>query len=122
MARDEMREITEDAWNEEIWDASVQGSTSTRAKLVFYFGERDHWVADRTRDDLIRARAFTADQSDEWKPRMIIDEDRIPHGFCISRSRRLNPLLRLKCDIGHSDQLAQKVQRFVEDIIARTAP
>lgn len=86
-----MREITEDAWDEEIWGASVQGSTSTRAKLVFYFGQSDHWVADRTRDDLIRARAFKADQSHEWKPRMIIDEDGIPHGFCISRSLTTGP-------------------------------
>ncbi len=91
MACDEMKEITGDAWDEEIWGASVQGSISTRAKLVFYFGERDHWVADRTRDELIHARAFKADHSDEWKPRMIIDEDGIPHGFCISRSLTTEP-------------------------------
>ena len=86
MARDEMREITEDTWDEDIWGASVQDPVSTRAKLVFYFGEKDHWVADRTRDDLIRARAFKDDQPDERKPRMIMDEDGIPHGFCISAS------------------------------------
>lgn len=84
MARDEMKEITEDRWDEEIWGTSIQSPVSKPAKLIFYFGENDHWVADRTRDDLIRARAFKDDQPDERKPRMIIDEDGIPHAFCIS--------------------------------------
>lgn len=85
MVRDEIREITDDEWDEEIWGASVQAALSRRAKLIFYFGKNDHWVAERTRDDLIRTRAFRPDESNEWKPRMIIDEDGIPHGFCISK-------------------------------------
>lgn len=79
-----MREITEDAWDEEIWGTSVRDSVSTPAKLIFYFGEKDHWVADHTRDALIHARAVRDDLPDERKPRMIIDQDGIPHGFCIS--------------------------------------
>lgn len=97
MACDEMREITEDAWDEEIWGASVQSAVSARAKLIFYFGENDHWVAKRTRDDLIHARAFRPDQPDGRKPGMMIDEDGIPHGFCISEfnSCRLRPAVEV---------------------------
>jgi len=87
MARDEMSEITEDRWEEEIWGASVSDPNTTQAKLILYFGEEDHWVADHTRDELIHTRAFKEDRPDDRKPRMVIDEDHIPHGFCISKFR-----------------------------------
>lgn len=83
MAKDEMNEITEDRWDEDIWGAATE-SASPRLKLIFYFGKRDHWVADHTRDELIAARAYR-DGGEEWKPRMLIDEEGIPHSFPISK-------------------------------------
>jgi len=58
----------------------------TEALLIIY---QDRWVANRTRDDLIAARGHrvpkgSASLSDDWKPTMFVDEDKIPHGFCIS--------------------------------------
>lgn len=84
MARDEMNEITEDRWDEEIWDASASDPKTAQAKLIFYFGKDDHWVAEHTRDELIQSRAFREERPDETRPKMVIDEDGIPHGFCIS--------------------------------------
>jgi len=76
MACDEMDEITEDRWDEDIWGASTSASTSSPAssssssaadssaisqprapaKLFFLFGRSDHWVADHTRDELMASR------------------------------------------------------------------
>jgi len=75
MARDEMDEITEDRWEDDIWgsvlrDTGTSSSSSSAKgaveatvmehhdppKLFFLFGRTDHWVADHTRDELMAAR------------------------------------------------------------------
>lgn len=109
MARDEMAIITEDKWDEEIW--GVEGEHEKRAgvakkngeeklgeapRLVFYFGEDDHWVADHTRDALIKARGNGSD-----RVKMVLDEDRVPHGFCIH----------------HSVQVAEKVKTWIGEMV-----
>jgi pimeloyl-ACP methyl ester carboxylesterase len=88
LAREEMKMITEDRWDEDIWgiehrDEEEKGEGKLVPKLVFYFGQNDHWVADHTRDALIKARA--GDGESKTRPRMVIDQDGIPHGFCISK-------------------------------------
>jgi hypothetical protein len=84
MARDEMHEITVDKWDNEVWGAEQPSPTNMpRTKLFFYFGENDHWVADHTRDTLMRLRG-RCDSADEWRPWMEIDKMAIPHGFSIS--------------------------------------
>lgn len=52
---------------------------------------QDKLVANKTRDELIEARKYrssqgmgTHGQSKGWKPKMLIDPDRIPHAFCLS--------------------------------------
>lgn len=83
MGRDEMERIGADAWDAEIWGAAHPSPTGVpRPKLFFYFGKNDHWVADHTRDDLIRLRGRQVDE-EQWKPHMEIDDDNIPHGFSI---------------------------------------
>ncbi|KAJ9642941.1 hypothetical protein H2199_004463 [Coniosporium tulheliwenetii] len=58
MAREEMQVITADTWDDEIWGAAaLSPSGLPRSKLFFLFAKQDHWVADETRDDLIRLRA-----------------------------------------------------------------
>lgn len=104
MARDEMETITEDRWNEEIWGTETGHTDHKNAppKLVFYFGQnvrfismyksillthfpQDHWVADHTRDALIESRGSVEVATPSTKPVMIIDQDNIPHGFCLSK-------------------------------------
>lgn len=122
MAREEMQMIKEDTWDDELW------GTGGGLQWVLYFGQRDHWVCDESRDRLIKSRGrryvagiepaspastgvergangnvvrrdkfeevrvdvelqnpySTAIGTDEeWKPRMIVCEEGIPHGFCI---------------------------------------
>ncbi|KAK7189965.1 hypothetical protein PSPO01_03686 [Paraphaeosphaeria sporulosa] len=89
MARDEMREITEDTWSTEIWGASNPSPSSPAVPLRFLFAEKDHWVADTTRDELIAARGRPEAHSgnDAWKPVMEIDTSKgWEHGFCIRQS------------------------------------
>ena len=61
-----------------------------RPILRFLFARKDHWVADETRDELIRARGRGAGggaRGEEWKPVMEIDaEEGWVHGFCIRQS------------------------------------
>lgn len=85
LARDEMETITEDRWDEEVWGVEKEeneiGERIEPPRLVFYFGERDHWVADHTRDALIKARY----REGNGKVKMVIDDNKIPHGFCIRK-------------------------------------
>ena len=86
MGHDEMRETTTDKWDEEVWGAMHRSPTDVpRPKLFFYFGEDDHWVANHTRDDLIKLRG-RGEEGGDWKPHMEIDEYDIPHAFCLGQS------------------------------------
>ena len=87
MARDEMEEITEDKWDEDFWGPARSGSGIPTPRLIFYFGKDDHWVANRTRDELIAARGYQAGSKDQWKARMLIDDEDVPHAFCIRQCR-----------------------------------
>ncbi|KAF2404185.1 hypothetical protein EJ06DRAFT_578878 [Trichodelitschia bisporula] len=86
MARDEMSLITTDTWDAEIWGAAHPSPTGTaRSQLFFYFGEEDHWVAEETREEIIRARGG----GEDWRPRMEVDEGGIPHGFCVENGEEV---------------------------------
>jgi hypothetical protein len=96
-----MNTITKDQWDESIWGVEHPDTDSSfeTPKLVFYFGQnvslsrnlslflltfKDHWVADHTRDTLIAARARDENKILSSKPWMLIDQDGVPHAFCIS--------------------------------------
>jgi hypothetical protein len=78
MAADEMRTITSDEWADDIW--GVAHAREPITKMFFYFGLDDHWVAEKTRDDIIAARGA----NDGSGPKMFICEEGLPHAFCIS--------------------------------------
>ncbi|KAL8764688.1 MAG: hypothetical protein Q9209_007930 [Squamulea sp. 1 TL-2023] len=120
LGKDEMDMITNDKWGEEVWGAATEPGTNNKdtihSNLVFFWGQHDKWVAQKTRNELIAARGFrrskapssaassTSDVSspaDGWKPSMFIDDRKIPHGFCIK----------------HSEVVAEQVRTWVEDII-----
>ncbi|ESZ93157.1 hypothetical protein SBOR_6436 [Sclerotinia borealis F-4128] len=114
LARDEMSTITEDKWDSEIWGvehSELSPSSISPPKLLFYFGENDHWVASHTRDALIAARASSQSTpasstslvsiNASNKPIMMIDKEGIDHGFCIN----------------HSEMMATKVNDWIEKII-----
>ncbi|KAF9734168.1 hypothetical protein PMIN06_010427 [Paraphaeosphaeria minitans] len=89
MARDEMREITEDTWSTEIWGLSSPNPSSAAVPLRFLFAQKDHWVASSTRDELMaaRGRPESSHPSEAWKPVMEIDcSEGWEHGFCIRQS------------------------------------
>ncbi|KAH6682014.1 hypothetical protein B0J14DRAFT_228792 [Halenospora varia] len=103
MAKDEMETITEDRWDEDIWGIE-HTETDYKAdipKLVFYFGENDHWVANHTRDALIAARGDPDTDLASSKPIMLIDKNGVDHGFCIR----------------HSESIAEKVKGWIDGIM-----
>lgn len=82
-----METITEDRWDEDIWGIEHEDLDQKRQipKLIFYFGENDHWVANHTRDALIATRGRAEDDTSSSKPIMMIDENGVDHGFCIRK-------------------------------------
>lgn len=123
MARDEMDEITDDRWDEDIWGslaaAALASSSSSSSvsptntciseshppKLFFYFGRADHWVADHTRDELMASRAASQSTSHKARtsqlPKTIDDNDRDESE---SESERTTPLNKHASE-SHQDEL-----------------
>lgn len=93
MASSEMQIITSDKWTDDVWGVST--AREPLSKLFFYFGYGDHWVADRTRDEIIELRGRTEKRNG---PEMFVCEDGLPHAFCLSTLSRfplfIFPLLR----------------------------
>lgn len=92
MAADEMRDIGADKWSDEIWGLSGPSEISNQqtnklTKLIFYFGRDDHWVAEKTRDEIIRAKSPKSDASglNNRGPTMMVCDDGIIHGFCVGK-------------------------------------
>lgn len=77
LAADEMRTITSDKWGDDVWGVSTANEPLTR--LFFYFGRNDHWVAERTRDEIVELRGRV-----EGGPTMTVCELGLPHAFCLS--------------------------------------
>ena len=46
---------------------------------------QDHWVSNHVRDELIAARGREKEDKSSSKPLMLIDDNDIPHSFCISK-------------------------------------
>lgn len=102
MGADEMRCIKCNTWDDEIWGAAhISPLGIPRPKLFFYFGDDDHWVADRTRNDLISLRGRGVGQEEAWKPKMEIDHLGIPHAF----------------PDAFSVAIAEKVKKYVQEIV-----
>ncbi|KAF1998935.1 hypothetical protein P154DRAFT_546637 [Amniculicola lignicola CBS 123094] len=103
LAQEEMRDISVDRWDEEIWGAAHETKhPHKRPVLRVLFGKDDRWVSDETRDALIKARGASADGSEKWKPKMEIDEEEgWPHDFCIR----------------HSIPVAERVKGYIDDIV-----
>ncbi|GFN20777.1 hypothetical protein AtubIFM55763_002700 [Aspergillus tubingensis] len=117
MAADEMRTITTDKWSDDVWGIASSSSSSssggnaddklTASRMFFYFGRNDHWVAEKTREEIIQAKATAKSSSMVGRgkggtgPTMVVCEDGLPHAFCLR----------------HSEVTAGKVAGMVMDII-----
>ncbi|EFR04343.1 hypothetical protein MGYG_07352 [Nannizzia gypsea CBS 118893] len=101
MAADEMKDISADKWNDEIWGFSspTHAPKDRLTKMVFYFGRNDHWVAEATRKDIIQSKSRA--EQDGSGPVLKVCEDGVAHGFCI----------------GHNEIMAKKVGQFIRDIV-----
>ena len=98
LAKHELREIGPDHWADELWQGVFAAPHDKwRARVMLYFGRRDHWVADEVRDALIAARST---QRPEGSVRMEIDQAGVPHSFCIR----------------HSDLAAEKTAAWIAEI------
>ena len=85
LAADEMRTIKQDRWGIEVWGDAMQSAAGWGVKLMFYFADKDRWVADSTRTEIIKTRGrVDGERGAEWKPEIIIEKkDSVMHGWCI---------------------------------------
>jgi pimeloyl-ACP methyl ester carboxylesterase len=102
MGQDELKVISEDKWAEELWqvaeaDGALQqqqqdARVSEVPKFFMYFGAHDHWVANEQRAKFIEKREEHAGRegpaAKRGRTRIVVDEDDIPHAFCISTLHR----------------------------------
>lgn len=123
MGMNEMEVIREDGWDEELWGIEREAEAEAEAQLMeqehgqgeqgeqgeqqqqqqqaptprfyFFFGKKDHWVADHYRDIFIEKR-----QKQIERTRLIVDEGDLPHAFCIR----------------HSETVAEKVYTWVQEM------
>lgn len=135
MAAQEMQEITIDDFTEEVWGSANPpfNKAALHSKLFFYFGQSDHWVADRTRDSLIADRAFVSrealltrrDWTKDSRPWMEIDQFNTRHSFCIGRLIHESWLLFFLVFLGiiadrskgASDLVAAKVSEYMLSVL-----
>lgn len=95
LAQHELLEMREDRWGDEVWGTTFPSprplsSTTARnegsgekspARLFFFWGAEDHWIASITRDAVIARRAGTAERAG---PKMEVDTTyNLPHDFCV---------------------------------------
>ncbi|KXJ92499.1 hypothetical protein Micbo1qcDRAFT_193954 [Microdochium bolleyi] len=96
--------------------ASSSSSSSRTAaaplpKFFFLFGQNDHWVADHCRDEFIAQRTGGTKEHDNSNDkhnnhdtsttaRIVVDEGRLPHAFCIH----------------HSETVASKVHLWLREL------
>ncbi|KAL4737884.1 hypothetical protein BDV11DRAFT_146461 [Aspergillus similis] len=104
MAADEMRTITSDKWTDDVWGVSrptyseVQLVSKPLTRLLFYFGRNDHWVAEKTREEILATRGgMRAGRG----PRMVVCEESVPHAFCLR----------------HNEIMARKVADMVQEVL-----
>lgn len=97
LARDELATIRGDVWREDVWEVVDRegerggGQPDGPPKFIFYFAEKDHWVADETRAEFIRQREEHAAREGvprhkRGRTKQMIDHAKIPHSFCIRKS------------------------------------
>ena len=120
MASDEMETITADKWTDDVW--GISNSQDPMSRLFFYFGRNDHWVAERTRDEIIELRGQKPPG-----PKMTVCEEGVPHAFCLSEwflylgsSFLFNleglVLILMVFPVGHSDLMASKVADMIMEM------
>ncbi|KAI9155078.1 Lipid droplet-associated hydrolase [Paramyrothecium foliicola] len=74
LGRSELRTITEEKWEQELWETSQPSASATR--FFLFYGREDHWVANHIRDEFIAKRK-------QGETRIAVDEGDLPHAFCV---------------------------------------
>lgn len=114
MAAAELKEIRADQWGSEVWGAAVdeeEGDTrvngSTRSpRLYLWFAKEDHWVADFTREEILRSKGAEGEDGGQTRPTIVIDETAgLVHAWCLEQS----------------DMVAGRVGEWLEEILDHNA-
>ncbi|PSR87113.1 hypothetical protein BD289DRAFT_432903 [Coniella lustricola] len=91
LGMDELKVISEETWAEELWEIGDEAAAHAHEipKFFIFFGKDDHWVPNEVRDRFIEKREEHAAREDaprtkRGRTRIEVDEQGLPHDFCIS--------------------------------------
>ena len=76
----EMENIREEKWEEELWEVAEEDDGRDLPKFWMFYGQGDHWVAERVRDEFLERRREHGERG--GRTRVQVDESGLPHAFC----------------------------------------
>lgn len=88
LAKEEMVCIAKDEWGVEVWGAGEAlqmgglDEYESGPKVYMLFAERDHWIADKTREKILRTRARR-----EGRGRLVVDDRGLSHAWCLRQNQ-----------------------------------
>ncbi|KPI36969.1 uncharacterized protein AB675_6013 [Cyphellophora attinorum] len=88
LAKQELVSISKDDWGPEVWGTGpalqMGGLEQTQSpKLFFLFAQTDHWIADSTRDTILRGRA-----RHDGHGAFVVDEKHgLKHAWCLEQNQ-----------------------------------
>ena len=95
MAKEELVTIANDNWGPEVWghgetvsDAAWSGQGGPQ--LFFLFAKKDHWVADKTRDEIRHTRG----RKDDWGSFHVDEQDGLLHAWCLNQSQLVSEYVK----------------------------
>lgn len=95
LARQELVSITDDVWGPEVWGAGqalqMGGLDQDRGPMLFFlFAQKDHWIADRSRDTILETRARL-----DGHGAFIVDEkSALKHAWCLEQNQAVVEYVR----------------------------
>lgn len=94
MGKDEMATISDDRWDEELWEVfhDAEEHRHQLPKFMFFFAKEDHWVANDVRDEFIQKLETHANREGpehkKGRTEIVVDQEgNVPHAFCTRESK-----------------------------------
>ncbi|ETN40652.1 uncharacterized protein HMPREF1541_04931 [Cyphellophora europaea CBS 101466] len=95
MAKEELVSISADGWGPEVWgvgDAVESSAWNGQGGplMYFLFAQKDHWIGDRTRNDIIRTRG-----RHDGRGSVVVDEKKgLVHAWCLRQNRAVSEYVK----------------------------
>ena len=127
LGKSELKTITDEKWEEEVWEVTKDKEESYQdgPKFYFYYGKKDEWVANEVRDKFIETRRKHGERG--GRTHIEVDDGSLKHAFCTKQGQFYSYVNReLFASFAITDMLidqslivAQRVVSWIEQIDAK---